>query len=151
MPLKNPYCCNDRSSKASMAIAQELTPCWKLSWAEMPSLLGFGQTTLFCPQLLQLACALVSRPNRNVIFPAALALLCFPDAYAVGCCSQMRSMCVAGKLKHSGKKVLKLSWQHIDLNWCPCDFKPFLEQRTVTWSSNFQAWLKLNLDLLFNI
>lgn len=83
-----------------MAIAQELIPCWKLSWTEMPSLLGFGQTTLLCPQLFQLAYALVIRPNRNVIFPAALDLLCFPYVYSVGCSSQMHSVCVVEGLKH---------------------------------------------------
>lgn len=38
---------------------------------EMQSSLGFGQTTLLFPQLLQPAYASGSRPNGNVIFPGA--------------------------------------------------------------------------------
>lgn len=90
--------------------------------------------------------ALASGPKTNEIFPAALDLLCFPYAYSSGWGSQMHCVCVVEEIKHSGKEVIKLSLQHTDLRWCPFDSKPFLEQRVVTWISNWQAWL--NLDLL---
>lgn len=93
---------------------------------------GFGQTTLLLLQPLQLACTSVSRPNGNVIFPS-----CFGPALLSGCILSWLQFtdvfCVCYRRKHSGKKAVKLSWQHT-WSWLVtlCSKPPPLEPSTVT-------------------